>query len=165
MSASLPYKISVLLFIRDFSGRLLLMKRKKEPNLDLWSGIGGKLEMSTGESPFECAIRESYEEVRLQLTESDLHLFCMIAEKNYEANSHWLMFLFDCKKAIPSLPPDISEGEFGFHDPDHIYDLPIPQTDREGLWPTYFKHRHGFVAMRANCHPHSSPDILIEERL
>jgi len=58
-----PFKISVLVFLRDARGRQLLIKRRKAPNLGCWSPIGGKLEMGTGESPFECAIRETGEEV------------------------------------------------------------------------------------------------------
>lgn len=164
MSDTLPYKVSALLFLRKANGKLLLIKRRKEPNLGLWSGIGGKLEMGLGESPYECAIREAQEEVNLNLCESDLHLFCMIAEKNYEAKTHWLMFLFDCKKPIADLPPSIEEGEFGFHHPGVIYDLDIPETDRVALWPTYFKHRSGFVALRANCQPGSKLCTVVEER-
>ena len=164
VSDTLPYKVSVLLFLRETTGKLLLIKRRKEPNRGLWSGIGGKLEMGLGESPYECAIRETREEVNMDLTESDLHLFCMIAEKNYEAKTHWLMFLFDCKKPIEDLPPAIEEGEFAFHHPDAIYDLDIPEADRKALWPIYFKHRHSFVALRANCHPGSKLYTVVEER-
>ena len=61
----IPFKISVLVFLRDGAGRLLLIKRRKAPNLGCWSPIGGKLEMGRGESPFECAARETKEEVGL----------------------------------------------------------------------------------------------------
>lgn len=109
-----PFKISVLVFLRDARGRLLLIKRRKAPNLGCWSPIGGKLEMARGESPFECAIRETAEEVGLAVTEQDLRLFGYISEKNYEGGGHWLMFLFDCKKTLPTLPPTGDEGEFAF---------------------------------------------------
>ena len=66
----------------------------KEPNKNCWSPIGGKLEMRLGESPFECAIRETREEIGLEISEGDLHLFSMISEKAYEGSCHWLMFLF-----------------------------------------------------------------------
>ena len=66
---SLPFKISVLVFVRDDDGRHLLIRRAKEPNKDCWSPIGGKLEMSEGESPFECAVRETKEEIGLDLQE------------------------------------------------------------------------------------------------
>ncbi len=160
---TLPYRISVLLYIQNSEGLLLLLKRRKQPNRGLWSGIGGKLEMASGESPFECAIREAREEAELELTEDDLHLFGMIAEKNYESASHWLMFLFDCKKRINRLPRNISEGDFEFHAPDSIDRIPIPETDRKGLWPAFFKYRNRFVSMRADCNPDSEIQISIEE--
>ena len=70
----MPYKISSLVYLRDKEGRLLLLKRRKAPNKGLWSPIGGKLEMSTGESPHEAAVREVGEEAGLEIEAGDLHL-------------------------------------------------------------------------------------------
>jgi len=55
----MPFKISCLLFAKDLDSKLLLIKRNKSPNKGLWSPPGGKLEMESGESPFECARREA----------------------------------------------------------------------------------------------------------
>ena len=59
MSSPLPYKVSVLVFMENHAGEQLLMLRAKQPNLGVWTPIGGKLEMATGESPFQCAARET----------------------------------------------------------------------------------------------------------
>jgi 8-oxo-dGTP diphosphatase len=165
MAIALPYKISTLVFIRDARGRFLLMLRRKDPNKGLWSCLGGKLEMDRGESPFECAIRETREECGMELQETDLHLFCIIAEKNYEARNHWLMFLFNCRKPVESLPADIDEGLFAFHAPEAIDELPLPETDRDALWPVYFEHRDDFIMLRADCTPGRKPLINVEESL
>ncbi|MDP0499315.1 MAG: NUDIX domain-containing protein [Verrucomicrobiota bacterium JB022] len=162
---SLPYKISTLVYLHNEAGDLLLLQRNKEPNRGLWSPIGGKLEMPTGESPFEAARRETFEEVGLQVGDHDLHLFCMFAEKNYEARTHWLMFLFDCRKPLQSLPPSIDEGTFAFHRQSEIMRLPIPETDRQSLWPIYFQHRHGFVSLRADCSPGQPLHIVTEQQM
>src|SRR5471030_2965058 len=114
MSASLSHKIAVLVFLENAAGEQLLMLRAKPPNLGVWSPIGGKLETGLGESPFECAIRETREETGFELAVADLHLFAMIAEKAYEGQSHWLLFLFRVQRPIAALPPDITEGRFGF---------------------------------------------------
>ena len=114
MAATLPYKIAVLVFLENAAGEHLLLHRAKPPNQGAWSPIGGKLEMATGESPFECAVRETREETGFGIEAADLHLFSVIAEKAYEGQSHWLMFLFRCLRPLPGLPPDISEGRFGF---------------------------------------------------
>lgn len=111
---ALSYKIAVLVFLENAAGEHLLMLRAKPPNLGVWSPIGGKLETALGESPFECAVRETAEETGHVITAGDLHLFAMIAEKAYEGQSHWLMFLFRCKLPIAAVPPDIAEGKFGF---------------------------------------------------
>lgn len=151
MSTVLPYKISVLVFIENRAGEQLLMLRAKQPNLGVWTPIGGKLEMATGESPFECAARETGEETGLHITTEDLHLFAMIAEKAYHGDTHWLMFLFRCKKPIEQLPPDIKEGSFAFYSREKIKTLPIPETDQAALWPIFDQYRDGFVALRADC--------------
>ena len=151
MSPTLPYKISVLVFIENAAGEQLLLLRAKQPNLGVWTPIGGKLEMATGESPFECAVRETEEETGLKIGPEDLHLFAMIAEKAYQGDTHWLMFLFRCKKAIGGLPGDISEGKFAFFSREQINTLAIPETDKAALWPIFDQYREGFVTLKANC--------------
>lgn len=159
----LPFKISVLIFLRDRQGRFLLLQRAKEPNKGMWSPIGGKLEMGLGESPFECAIRETEEEVGIKISEADLHLFSMVSEKNYERSGHWLMFLFDCRKPIDELPPTIDEGIFAFFTRERIDELHLPETDRKALWPIHDQHSDGFVALRADCDPARPLEIVVEE--
>jgi 8-oxo-dGTP diphosphatase len=151
MTSVLPYKISVLVFIENAAGEQLLLLRAKQPNLGVWTPIGGKLEMTIGESPFECAIRETAEETGLGVRQEDLHLFAMIAEKAYQGSTHWLMFLFRCKKPITALPPDITEGGFGFFSRDQIRTMPIPETDKAALWPIFDQYKDGFVSLRADC--------------
>jgi 8-oxo-dGTP diphosphatase len=163
MPDALPYKIAVLVFLENQAGEQLLLLRAKPPNLGVWSPIGGKLEMATGESPFECAVRETREETGLEVAASDLHLFSVIAEKAYEGETHWLMFLFRCRKALPGLPPDISEGRFGFFSRAAIDALPIPETDRTALWPTYDGYRDRFVMLKADCRPGKQVRVEVEE--
>ena len=162
-TASLAHKIAVLVFLENPAGELLLMLRAKPPNLGAWSPIGGKLETALGESPFECAVRETFEETGLQASTADFHLFAMIAEKAYEGHAHWLMFLFRCKQPIAALPPEIAEGKFGFFSRKAIDALPIPETDRTALWPIYDGYRNSFVALKADCAPGKPIKIEIEE--
>lgn len=167
MSATTPlaHKIAVLVFIENEQGEQLLLLRAKSPNLGRWTPIGGKLETAIGESPFECAARETQEETGHKITPLDLHLFGMIAEKAYEGESHWLLFLFRCTRPITALPPPMEEGEFGFFSRIAIDELPLPSTDRTALWPIYDKHREGFVAMRADCDPGEKLTITVEQTL
>jgi 8-oxo-dGTP diphosphatase len=159
----LPFKISVLVFLQNHEGKELLICRRKSPNQGCWSPIGGKLIMSLGESPYECAIREIDEEVGLSVTQADLHLFSIVSEKAYEGSGHWLMFLYKCRKTLPGLPDAMEEGHFGFFSREQIDRLAIPETDRLALWPVYDDHSDGFVALRADCSPGRSPVITLEE--
>jgi 8-oxo-dGTP diphosphatase len=163
MTSALAHKIAVLVFLENAAGEQLLMLRAKPPNLGVWSPIGGKLETGIGESPFECAVRETHEETGFALAVADLHLFAMIAEKAYEGQSHWLLFLFRARRPIPALPPAISEGRFGFFSRAAIDQLPIPETDRTALWPIYDRYRDRFVALRADCAPGQALRVEIEQ--
>jgi len=163
MHSQIPYKIAVLVFIKNDGGEQLLLLRAKPPNLGSWSPIGGKLEMASGESPFECAARETREETGMAVTPADLHLFAMIAEKAYEGESHWLLFLFKCHRPIPVLPPAMHEGRFGFFARDAIDALPLPETDRTALWPIYDRHHDRFVALRADCAPDKPLLVEVEQ--
>ena len=162
MTDPLPFKISALVFVRDEAGRHLLIKRLKSPNQGCWSPIGGKLDMASGESPYECARREVEEDIGMRLGDGDLHLFGYISEKSYEGTGHWLMFLFDCHISLSALPPAISEGHFAFFTREEVDQLPIPETDSTLLWPYFDKYRHGFVGIRANCDPQGTLKLTEE---
>jgi len=162
-STGLAYKIAVLVFLENEAGEHLLMLRAKPPNLGIWSPIGGKLEMGIGESPFECAVRETFEETGERFSAAEFHLFATIAEKAYEGQTHWLMFLFRVKKALRQLPPDIAEGKFGFFSRETINTLPIPETDRTALWPIYDQYRERFVMLKADCAPGQPVKVEIEQ--
>ena len=158
----MEFKISCLLFIRDHNDRLLLLKRKNSPNQGMWSPPGGKLKMNIGESPFECAIREGFEETGLKLSEEDLFLFGYVSEKGYENSCHWLMFLFDCKKMISSIPKSFDEGSFDFFTREQINNLNIPKSDHELVWPFFDSRNKGFWGIRADCSNSEKINIKIE---
>jgi len=144
---SLPYKIATLLYCFNTAGEILLLERAQEPNRGFWSPCGGKLKMDIGESPYTCAGREAHEEIGLRLAPSDLHLAGLISEHGYQGQTHWLMFLFEVKVKLQSLPPVHAEGRFEFFPREKIPALNIPRTDREQIWPWFFwQFRGGFFA-------------------
>jgi 8-oxo-dGTP diphosphatase len=161
--APLAHRTAVLVFMENLRGELLLLLRAKPPNLGVWSPPGGKLETALGESPFECAARETREETGVAATPEDFHLFAMISEKAYEGESHWLLFLFRLKKPVTALPAEISEGKFAFFPRAAIDTLPIPDTDRAALWPIYDRYRESFVALRADCAPGQPLRLVFEQ--
>jgi 8-oxo-dGTP diphosphatase len=125
------------------------MRRAHEPNVGLWSPPGGKLHTAEGESPHACACREAAEEIGIKLAPYEAHLTGIITETGYQGTAHWLMFLFEITTKLQTLPPAHREGSFAFHSRDAINLLPLPATDREMIWPLFWKHRGGFFA--AHC--------------
>ena len=118
--------------------------------------------MLIGESPYECARRETLEEINLDLKDKDLNCFGYISEKNYEGAGHWLMFLFKSKVTLETIPQAIDEGSFDFFSRHEINQLAIPVTDKELLWPYYDSHRDGFIGLRADCNPKNNLEAIEE---
>ena len=162
---ALPFKLSVLTFLKNKAGQHALLRRLKAPNLGLWSPLGGKLQVEKGESPFACAQREIFEEAALSVTYEDLHLFGYLAEQAYEDQAHWLVFLFDCQRPLNTLPENCNEGELAFFSRSAIDHLHISPTDQSLLWPYYDRYCRGFVAINANCGAGKTPQIEIEKSL
>lgn len=149
---ALPHKIATLLYCFSECDDVLLLERTREPNRGLWSPPGGKLHTESGESPFACACREAQEELGLRVTPLDLHLTGLISEHGYEGQAHWLIFLFEVRPRLNSLPAPHREGRFEFFAPTQLAALNLPQTDREQVWPLFWRHRGGFFAAHCHCH-------------
>jgi 8-oxo-dGTP diphosphatase len=160
---ALPYKISTLLYAFNAQDEILLLERAQEPNRGLWSPPGGKLKTDIGESPYACACREAHEEIGLVFGATDLHLTGLVSEHGYLGQGHWLMFLFEIKPRLDTLPPACAEGRFQFFGRDALAGLPMPQTDRESLWPRFWQHRGGFFAAHCHCLEDGRNEWRLEE--
>lgn len=161
----LPYKLACLCDLRDEQGRVLLLRRAKEPNKGLCSPIGGKLDMHTGESPAQCAQREIHEEAGIHVPIERLHLGGLIAEKAYEGKGHWLLFYYRVLGAVKVDWTEIREGTLEWFHPHEIDALPLPETDRKIIWPLITRgernydaakpasatNRPGFFALHIDC--------------
>ena len=160
----LPYQVATLLYCFDEQDRVLLLERKRQPNAGLWSPPGGKVEITEGESPYAAACREAQEELGLCFTAKDLHLTGLISEHGYDGAAHWLMFLFEAKPLLNRLPAEHPEGKFGLFKREELDALPLPQTDRERIWPLFWQNRGGFFA--AHCQSGKQGNVwTIEERM
>jgi 8-oxo-dGTP diphosphatase len=159
----LPYKIATLLYCFNERDEVLLIERAQEPNRGLWSPCGGKLKTDLGESPYACACREAREELGVSLQPTDLHLTGLVSEHGYEGRTHWLMFLFEVTTTLKALPPPHREGTFQFCPAHQLNSLNLPQTDRDQIWPLFWRHRGGFFAAHCHCHPDGRDVWKIEE--
>lgn len=136
----LPYRIAVLCDLRDEQGRILLLHRVKEPNKDLCSPIGGKLDIVSGESPAQCAKREILEEAGIDVPIDRLHLAGIISERAYEGRGHWLLFYYRVIGPVSVPAREIREGRLEWHRPEDLDALPMPETDRRIIWPLIRRH-------------------------
>jgi 8-oxo-dGTP diphosphatase len=160
----LPHKIATLLYCFNERDDVLLMERAQEPNFGFWSPPGGKLHVSEGESPHACACREAFEELGLRISPREVHLVGIISEQGYHGHSHWLMFLFEVTKKLADCPPACSEGDFRFFSKNEVTGLKMPETDREQIWPLFWKHRGGFFAATCIASEKGNRWILEESR-
>jgi len=151
MGESLPYQIAVLCYVFDQAGRVLLLHRSKPPNHELYSPPGGKLDQASGESPAQCAARELAEEADLEVSPSSLHLTGIVSERAFEGAGHWLMFLYEVGGAVEVAPTRFREGTLGWHNPAELVNLPIPETDRQVIWPLFWRYRGRFFAAHIDC--------------
>ncbi|HLX70153.1 MAG TPA: NUDIX domain-containing protein [Verrucomicrobiae bacterium] len=159
----LPYKVATLLYCFNERDEVLLLERAQEPNRGFWSPCGGKLHTDTGESPYACACREAEEELGLKLSASDLHLAGLVSEHGYQGQSHWLMFLFEVKRKLKTVPPEHREGRFQFFQREALTHLKIPQTDAGKIWPWFWEYRGGFFAAHCHCHSDGRNEWRLEE--
>jgi len=150
MASPMPYTIAVLCYLFDADQRLLMLHRRRPPNVDLYSPIGGKLNQESGESPGACAVREIREEANIDVSHSDLRLAGVVSETAYQG-THWLMFLYEVTRPVQVNPTTFREGRLEWHSRDEIAQLPIPQTDRQVIWPLFWQYRHRFFAAHINC--------------
>lgn len=160
---AMPYQIATLLYCFNDRDEVLLLERAQEPNLGRWSPCGGKLKTEEGESPYACACREAREELALDLRPGDLRLTGLVSEHGYQGQAHWLMFLFEVKPRLKALPPPIREGRFAFFPAGALQSLPLPQTDREQIWPLFWRNRGGFFAAHCHCHEDGTHEWIVEE--
>ncbi len=159
----LPYKVATLLYCFNEQDEVLLIERTQEPNLGLWSPGGGKLHTEQGESPYACGCREAQEEMGLVLRPNDLHLTGLVSEHGYQGQTHWLMFLFEVKQRLKTVPPAHREGRFQFFRKESLPGLKIPKTDLEQIWPWFWAHRGGFFAAHCHCHAGDENEWKLEE--
>lgn len=125
--ATRPRRVTTLVYARR-AGRVALLRRRKAPNLGLWSPPGGKVERD--ESPLESALRELREETGLEARAPRLR--AVVTERDVAAGEDWLMFVF-LVEADGLLGGDGREGAAEWVPLERISELPTPPADRHIL--------------------------------
>ena len=115
-------RTAVLCVLRN-EDRFLLLKRYKEPNKDMYTPVGGKLDPY--EPPAEAAIRETWEETGIHLDEVR---YCGVLVESSPTEYNWVSFVYQAEIVmIP--PPECTEGILEWVSFDEVLSLPTPKTD------------------------------------
>ena len=118
---------SSLIYLENSRGEYLMLhrvKKKNDINHDKWIGVGGGFEH--GESPEECALRETLEETGLTLTD---YRYRGIVTFDCEGQETLYMHLFTASGWTGELT-DCDEGELEWVPKEKVYDLPIWEGDK-----------------------------------
>jgi len=149
--------LATLLYIKNNKGEYLLIERLRDPNRGLMSPPGGKLDTAEAESPVQCAVREAFEECRMNTGPLDWMLKGIVTEKDYPSVGNIMLFLMEYKNFVNELPEVCNEGAFHFVHPDDFKNHNIPITDKLFLWDNMFKNDREVFVMTLDCKNH--PDI------
>lgn len=102
---------------------LLLLKRLREPNKDMYTPVGGKLDPFEG--PYEAALRETLEETGVKLS---YMRFCGTLIETSPASYNWCSFVYVAD--IDRIPPPLcTEGSLEWIPLSNVLKVPAPKTD------------------------------------
>lgn len=118
---------TTLCYIEKDGAYLMLhrVKKKNDMNHDKWLGIGGKFEC--GESPYECARREIFEETAL--TAKDLHYRGIVTFVSDIYGTEY-MHLFTTDSFTGELCDSCDEGVLEWVRKEDVFSLPIWEGDK-----------------------------------
>jgi 8-oxo-dGTP diphosphatase len=124
-SASFPVglkKAAVLCILRSPAG-LLLVRRTKEPHLDKYIPIGGKLDPF--EAPEDTAKREIAEETGLQV---DQVKHCGVMTETSPTSFNWISYIYSAD-VEETEPIECKEGVLEWVPDERLERIPTPETD------------------------------------
>jgi len=119
---------SSLIYLENSRGEYLMLhrvKKKNDINHDKWIGVGGGFEY--GESPEECAVRETREETGLTLTDYRYRGIIAFDCGGQECTQY--IHLFTAAAWTGELS-ECNEGDLEWVPKEKVYDLPIWEGDK-----------------------------------
>ncbi len=115
-------KIAAMCFL-FCEGKILLMQRKKLPNIGKWVPPGGKLKLN--ELPIEACFREIYEETGFHLTNPVLlGILTEVSPVDY----NWITYIYTQEVDFFD-PIETAEGKAVWHSISEIHNLSLPDID------------------------------------
>ncbi|MEG0260094.1 MAG: 8-oxo-dGTP diphosphatase [Lysinibacillus sp.] len=120
-------RIANLLAVKD--GKILLLQK---PRRGWYVAPGGKME--SGESIYEAAIREFYEETNVKPLNTHLKgIYTMVIKEDDQVVDEWMLYTF-LAKDIDGIPfVETKEGTLSWHPISSLQHLPMAEGDRTNL--------------------------------
>lgn len=120
-------KNTTLCYIEKDGAYLMMhrIKKKNDENHDKWIGVGGKF--IDGESPFDCAKREIYEETGLDATKLSYRGIVTFVSDEYGTE---YMHLFTCDEFTGTVAESCDEGVLEWVRKSEVCALPIWEGDK-----------------------------------
>lgn len=124
---------------------ILLIRRKREPNRNLYVPPGGKIRLR--ESPIECAVREVEEETGLVPTRTRLR--AIITQVAPIPRQQWMLFIYWMERCRGRLLSRTREGEARWVPIQSVLQgkVPLPEADRFFL-PRVLSREPGVLSMK-----------------
>ena len=145
---------TTLIYLENEAGEYLMLhrvKKKNDINHDKWIGVGGGFEY--GESPEECAIRETREETGLTLTDYRFRGIVTFDCEGQECTQY--MHLLTAAAWTGELS-ECNEGDLEWVPKEKVYDLPIWEGDR--IFFRLLEEERPFFSLKLS---YSAEDVLL----
>jgi 8-oxo-dGTP diphosphatase len=155
MKIPLGLKKVAVICVLQHEDQFLLLKRAKEPNKDMFTPVGGKLDPF--ESPLSAATRETWEETGIKV--SYWKLGGTLIETS-PTKYNWMNYIYIAQIPYQS-PPSCNEGTLHWIHFDNLLNIPTPKTD----WFIYkYLLENRFFAFSAIFDEHLNMVEMLEER-
>ncbi len=145
---------TTLIYLENEAGEYLMLhrvKKKNDINHDKWIGVGGGFEY--GESPEECAVRETREETGLTLTDYRYRGIITFDCGGQECTQY--MHLFTAAAWTGELS-ECNEGDLEWVPKEKVYDLPIWEGDK--IFFRLLEEERPFFSLKLS---YSAEDVLL----
>ncbi len=118
---------STLCYMENDGSYLMMHRTKKQNDMNIhkWIGVGGKFE--AGETPFECAKREIFEETGFKANKLKYRGIVTFVSNEFGTE---YMHLFTCDDFEGSLNENCNEGELVWVKKADVTSLPIWEGDK-----------------------------------
>lgn len=149
---------STLIYLENEAGEYLMLHRVKKENdinRDKWIGVGGGFEY--GESPEECAVRETWEETGLTLTDYRYRGIVTFDCEGQKCTQY--MHLFTASAWTGELT-ECSEGDLEWVPKEKVCGLPIWEGDK--IFFRLLEEERPFFSLKLS---YSAEDVLLRAAL